>query len=327
MGKLFKRWGILIVSIFFILVIAVLSVLGISSINKYKATIESQNQEIANLEASLTDIGPLTTGFVVNRAVRAGEEITEDNIDEIVTEVSVPSKLNLGLTSDDMNGTNTSIIENRSDLLNKYFKIGLAEGTVITVEDIVETKIDNTWRYFDLILDESPVGITAGDYIDVRISFPFGEDFIAMSHKKIEEINSGVIKIIVDEHDIMSYNSMLMDKALYSGVKVYAVKYVDGGAQASAENFYPIQSNISEITVLDPNILEDVKQEMILKRQVLDNALGGTVDTKTEQELARVQSAIEQARNNSSRDIASAQKELERRLEAEAKEAERASKN
>lgn len=327
MGKLFKRWGILIVSIFFILVIAVLSVLGISSINKYKATIESQNQEIANLEASLTDIGPLTTGFVVNRAVRAGEEITEDNIDEIVTEVSVPSKLNLGLTSDDMNGTNTSIIENRSDLLNKYFKIGLAEGTVITVEDIVETKIDNTWRYFDLILDESPVGVTAGDYIDVRISFPFGEDFIAMSHKKIEEINSGVIKVIVDEHDIMSYNSMLMDKALYSGVKIYAVTYVDGGAQASAENFYPIQSNISEITVLDPNILEDVKQEMILKRQVLDNALGGTVDTKTEQELARVQSAIEQARNNSSRDIASAQKELERRLEAEAKEAERASKN
>lgn len=327
MGKLFKRWGILIVSIFFILVIAVLSVLGISSINKYKATIESQNQEITSLEASLTDIGPLTTGFVVSRAVRAGEEITEDNIDEIVTEVSVPSKLNLGLTSDDMNGTNTSIIENRSDLLNKYFKIGLAEGTVITVEDIVETKIDNTWRYFDLILDESPVGITAGDYIDVRISFPFGEDFIAISHKKIEEINSGVIKIIVDEHDIMSYNSMLMDKALYSGVKIYAVKYVDGGAQASAENFYPIQSNISEITVLDPNILEDVKQEMILKRQVLDNALGGTVDTKTEQELARVQSAIEQARSNSSRDIASAQKELERRLEAEAKEAERASKN
>lgn len=327
MGKLFKRWGILIVSIFFILVIAVLSVLGISSINKYKATIESQNQEIANLEASLTDIGPLTTGFVVNRAVRAGEEITEDNIDEIVTEVSVPSKLNIGLTSDDMNGTNTSIIENRSDLLNKYFKIGLAEGTVITVEDIVETKIDNTWRYFDLILDESPVGVTAGDYIDVRISFPFGEDFIAMSHKKIEEINSGVIKVIVDEHDIMSYNSMLMDKALYSGVKIYAVTYVDGGAQASAENFYPIQSNISEITILDPNILEDVKQEMILKRQVLDNALGGTVDTKTEQELARVQSAIEQARSNSSRDIASAQKEIERRLEAEAKEAERASKN
>lgn len=327
MGKILKRWGIAIVSLFFILVIAVLCTIGMVSINEYKTMIDEQNTEIQNLEASLTDIGPLTTGFVVNRDVRAGEEITEDNIDDIVTEVSVPSKLNLGLTSDDMNGSNTKIVENRSDLLNMYFKIGLSEGTVVTVEDIVETKIDNTWRYFDLVIDESPVGITAGDYIDVRISFPFGEDFIAMSHKKVEEINSGVIKIIVDEHDIMSYNSMLLDKALYGGVKIYAIKYVDGGAQAEAENFYPIQSNISEITVLDPNILDSVKQEMILKRQVLDNALGGTVDTKTEKELAKVQNEIEQSRNSASRDIASAQKALERRLEAEAKAAEKASKN
>lgn len=326
MSKLLKKWGILIVSIFFVLVIALLCVLGMSSINKYKATIESQNQQITNLEASLTDIGPLITGYVVTQDVRAGEQITEENLDSIVMEVSVPEKLNLGLPESTENG-DTTVIQNKSDLVDKYFKIGLKEGTVITVEDIVTEKIDNTWRYYDMILDETPIGITAGDYVDIRISFPFGEDFIAMSHKKVEEINSGILKLIVDEHDIMAYNSMLLDKALYSGVKVYAIKYVDGGAQTSAENFYPVQTNLSEISVLDPNILEEVKQEMVLKRQVLDNAIGGTVDTKTEKELAKIQTSINQNRNQAEKNFATAQKSLEKRLAAEAKEAARASKN
>lgn len=326
MSKLLKKWGILIISIFFILVIALLCVLGLSSINKYKATIESQNQHITDLEASLTNIGPLIKGYVVTQDVRAGEQITEDNLDSVVMEVSVPEKLNLGLPESTENG-DTTIIQSKTDLIDKYFKIGLKEGTVITVEDIVTEKIDNTWRYYDMILDETPIGITAGDYVDIRISFPFGEDFIAMSHKKVEEINSGILKLIVDEHDIMAYNSMLLDKALYSGVKIYAIKYVDGGAQTSAENFYPVQTNLSEISVLDPNILEEIKQEMVLKRQVLDNAIGGTVDTKTEKELAKIQTSINQNRNQAEKNFASAQKALEKRLAAEAKEAARASKN
>ena len=82
MGKILKKWGILIVSLFFIAVIAVLCILGMSSINKYKATIDTQNQQISNLESSLTEIGPLITGYVVTRDVRPGERITEENIDE-----------------------------------------------------------------------------------------------------------------------------------------------------------------------------------------------------------------------------------------------------
>lgn len=326
MSKLLKKWGILIVSIFFVLVIAMLCMLGMNSINKYKSTIESQNQQITDLEASLTDIGPLIKGYVVTTDVRAGEQITEENLDTIIMEVSVPEKLNLGLPESTENG-DTTVIQVKADLIDKYFKIGLKEGTVITVEDIVSEKIDNTWRYYDMILDETPIGITAGDYVDIRISFPFGEDFIAMSHKKVQEINSGILKLIVDEQDIVAYNSMLLDKALYGGVKIYAIKYVDGGAQVGAENFYPVQTNLSEISVLDPNILEEVKQEMVLKRQVLDNAIGGTVDTKTEKELAKIQSSINQNRNTAEKNFAAAQKAIEKRLAAEAKEAARASKN
>lgn len=327
MGKILKKWGILIVSLFFIAVIAVLCILGMSSINKYKATIDTQNQQISNLESSLTDIGPLITGYVVTRDVRPGERITEENIDELLYEVSVPEKLTLQLVGDNDEGVEDTVIQSKSELMDMYFKIGLREGTVITLEDVIAEDILDSWRYFDTVLDETPVGVKAGDYIDIRISFPFGEDFIAISHKKIEEINSGVLKLILDEQEILTYNSMLLDKALYGGVKIYAVEYVDGGAQNKAENFYPIQVSLSEISHMDPNILEDVKQEMILKRQVLDNAIGGTIDEKTEKELAKVQANITKNRGDMAKDLASAQKALEKRLAAEAKAAAKASKN
>lgn len=327
MGKTLKKWGILIVSLFFIAVIAVLCILGMSSINKYKATIDTQNQQISNLESSLTEIGPLITGYVVTRDVRPGERITEENIDELLYEVSVPEKLTLQLVGDNDEGVEDTVIQSKSELMNMYFKIGLREGTVITLEDVIAEDIEDSWRYYDLILDDSPVGIQAGDYVDIRISFPFGEDFIAISHKKIEEINTGVLKLILDEQEILTYNSMLLDKALYGGVNIYAVEYVDGGAQNKAENFYPIQVSLSEISHMDPNILEDVKQEMILKRQVLDNAIGGTIDEKTEKELSKIQSNIEKNRSNVTKDLAAAQKALDKRLSAEAKAAAKASKN
>ena len=327
MGKILKKWGILIVSLFFIAVIAVLCILGMSSINKYKATIDTQNQQISNLESSLTEIGPLITGYVVTRDVRPGERITEENIDELLYEVSVPEKLTLQLVGDNDEGVEDTVIQSKSELMDMYFKIGLREGTVITLEDIIAEDIEDSWRYYDLILDDSPVGIQAGDYVDIRISFPFGEDFIAISHKKIEEINTGVLKLILDEQEILTYNSMLLDKALYGGVNIYAVEYVDGGAQNKAENFYPIQVSLSEISHMDPNILEDVKQEMILKRQVLDNAIGGTIDEKTEKELSKIQSNIEKNRSTVTKDLAAAQKALDKRLAAEAKAAAKASKN
>ena len=46
--------------------------------------------------------------------------------------------------------------------------------------------------------------------------------------------------------------------------------------------------NISEITAIDPNILEAVKQEMVIKRAQIDNAMGGSVDEKSDTELEKI---------------------------------------
>ena len=310
MQKLFKQYGIIIVAAFFVLVIALLCVVGAMSISKYKGNVLERDTQIKNLESSLLNIGDIQTGYVVKKAVRAGEKITV----EAIQEVDVPVKLGLNIAT------------GKKELIDSYFRISLAEGTVITREDVIKQKMDNTYRYFDLVIDESPIGVKAGEYLDIRITFSFGEDFIAISHKKVEEINSGIMKVVLNESEIYAYQSMLIDKAMYPGTKIYAVKYFDGGAQPTAEVYYPLNTNLAELSALNPNLLELVKQEMIAKRTQIDNLMGGGVKTKDEKELEKITGLIQDTRELINKSILQSQKALDKRLETEKKAAQQANK-
>ena len=307
MGRLFKKWGILIISVFFILVFVILGALSMVTINKYKDALEDRDSQIYKLEASLNNIGPLTTGFVVTKDVRAGELIEEDYI----TAVDIPEVIGRNIS--------TSI----DDLVGKYYRISLSEGTVLTKEDVVSEVIDNTERKYDLILEDLPIGLEVGDYIDVRIRFPYGQDFVAMSNKKVIDINSGVPKIYVSEADILAYNSMLLDTVMHNGV-MYALEYKDAGSQAGAEVFYPVNNDIASLIEINPNILEIVRDKMKLERKVLDNAMGGTINEKDERELDRLMQQYTQVQNQLNRTKTQSQTEWQRRMERAAAEAARA---
>ena len=310
MIRMFKRWGILIVIVVFLLIFAILGMLSMVSINKYKDAVNVRDTQIINLENALDNIGPLVTGYVVKKDVRSGELIEE----EFVEAVDIPQKIS------------DNIATSLSQIVGNYYRVSLDEGTVLTKDDIVEDEIDNSTRKYDLVIDEWPIGLEVGDIVDVRISFTFGEDFIAMSNKQILEINTGVPKIFVTEEDISTYNSMLFDKALYAGAKIYAVEYKDAGSQSKAEIFYPTNQNIAELSAMNPNILEDIRDKMLLERQKLDTLVGGTLGEKDDRELARLDENIKRMRTQFTGTISNAQKEFQKRVEKAAKEAERANK-
>lgn len=303
MGRLFKKHGILIVSAFFTLVVIMVSLVSLISVNKYKKEVTLRDTQIQNLDATLTDIGEVQTGYVVKKAVRAGEKITSENIAEVVEPVSVPVKLGL------------NVVTTQEGIMDKFFRASLTEGTIITNDDLVASKIDNTARYFDLVIDEMPIGIVVGDYIDIRITFPYSQDFIAIAHKKIEQINSGIAKVVLNENEIYAYQSMLMDKAVYAGTKIYAVKYFDAGAQQVAEVYYPLNTNLAELSAMNPNLLELVKQEMIAKRAQLDGLMSGGLDENDAIQAEKLQTQIELIRDGINRNITQSQADLNRRIE------------
>lgn len=270
--------------------------------NSKENQLDLKKTEIADMQATLDQIGELVTAYAVSTDVVTGKKITDSDITPIDVPVSMA----------------TNLVLDPEELIGNYFKTGLTTGTAISSDIIYTDEITDDLRLFDVVVHNVPVGLKEGSYVDVRITLPQGEDFIAMAHKRVASINAGVLKLIVTEKDLHTYNSMLIDSLVYPGTQLYAVEYLEGGIQSGADTYYPLASNVLAIAQKDPNLLEAIKSDIIHRREAVETGLVSVA----EDELTRT---LERGRENFSESITEAEREFLRRmekLEEEAKYAE-----
>lgn len=261
--------------------------------------INTKDAKITELEGKLNAVSTTTTGYKLVGDVEGGKRIEETDFEQcVVTEESA-----------------TTVITDLSKVLKGYYKVDLKKGSVLTQDVVNNVKIEDDQRLLDVITHSNPVGITEGAYVDIRISLPKGEDFIALAHKKVQEVNGGVLKLIVSEEDIHTYNSMLVDSLLYGGTQIYAVEYVEGGVQRPADTYYPMSTDVLSIAQKDPNLLNAIKSDMLNRRSKLDESLKG-LSPKEEEEINKV---LERGKQDLNGKMTEAEKVAEqRRLELEA---------
>lgn len=99
--------------------------------------------------------------------------------------------------------------------------------------------------------------ISEGDYVDVRIRYTDGSDYITASHKRIIAIDRerGTIIIPVTEEELLLLDSAETDKTLYSGTRVYLTRYETSDENSSVVNYSP-SVNIKNLIEKNPNINE-----------------------------------------------------------------------
>lgn len=225
-------------------------------ITKNKA-IDNKQAEVTKLQNTLNQIGELVPAYTLNAGVKMGQEIQSSDY----TETQVPSTMA------------KSLIQDPSELNGKHYRMDLTAGTALTKDNIKSEELTDDMRLYDIVLDTSPVGLKVGAYVDVRITLPLGEDFVAMSHKRVEDINGGVMKLAVNEHDIHAYNSMLIDKLMYPGTQLYALEYVEGGVQKASDVYYPMSKKVITIAQKDPNLISAIKSDILQKRNNLEKGM------------------------------------------------------
>lgn len=78
-----------------------------------------------------------------------------------------------------------------------------------------------------------PTDLNIGDYVDIRIMFPNGTDYVVLAQKKIENIVGTTFWMDLAEDERLLLNSATVDSYLNQGSKLYATKYTDATSQTN----------------------------------------------------------------------------------------------
>ena len=183
--------------------------------------------------------------------------------------------------------------------------IDIPKGTVITEkmlalksEAVTDTNsINSTYRLVEYSMIMLPTELQKGDTIDVRISYPNGQDFIVVAKKVVEKSDSSSIWLKLKEDEILKMNSAIIESYSVEGAKMYAVNYTQPGVQAAANANYPVSDKVYELLVQDPNIASAIQQQyrsVINNHTLIRRPINEILQSTQQEELrSRISSAVQ----------------------------------
>ncbi|MBR3254785.1 MAG: hypothetical protein IKF97_00940 [Clostridia bacterium] len=159
-------------------------------------------------------------------------------------------------------------------------KISMKANTIITKEMIAKGQnsfADDVRReeYNTFVL---PMDLETGDYVDIRLMLPTGQNYIVVSKKEVEiplvngSDSPDTIWMNVSEDELLTISSAIVDAARIEGSKLYAIKYTEAGMQQAAVPTYVVSAETAALINRDPNILRNAKEALINRY----NSIGST---------------------------------------------------
>lgn len=215
-------------------------------------------QQNAAVQAQIDAIGEMTSVYEVSRNTYSGAEILESDLKEVSIPVSTLSDAS---------------ITDMADLVGKYYRVDVAPGTILSKDMLMEEEGVIYKFPIDITLTSLPVSTTVGDYIDIRMILPNGEEYPVLTHKKIERLYETTVTFYATEEENMIYLSMLQDMGQHSGTCVfYATKFLEPGNNFTIA-YYPVAHEMENSILFNPNILDTTRCINSTLRDHIDEVL------------------------------------------------------
>ena len=192
-------------------------------------------------------------------------------------------------------------------------KVTMKKNTLITTELL--SKSDNLVQddvrkqeYNMLVL---PMDLQTGDYIDVRIMLPSGQDYIVVAKKEVEipKVNGvnteDTIWINLSEDEILHMSCAIIEAYQLKGAKIYATKYTEAGMQEAATPTYPINGSTSALLQNNPNILEKAMNELKARysntnaSELRENYINSAISNQGDQAQTNLETNMQESITNS----------------------------
>ena len=186
------------------------------------------------------------TVWTLKNDLSAGDAIKKSDLAEVNVQVR--------------NGEHVSGITDSKKIVGKHVKTALNKGTFIQSNLIYEGEANqDDLRIKELSCLKLPNQLQENEYIDIRIGFPDGEDYIVVKHKKIlgfiqnEEERITGIRLELSEEEILRISAACMDVNSYKNTELYVIEYKADFQEAAMHN-YPINQKVYDLLQWDPNV-------------------------------------------------------------------------
>ncbi len=186
----------------------------------------------------------MTKVCVLNRDVTQGEII-----DSSMYTVKNVRKDSVPATS--------KLITNISGMVANY---NIPANLAITTDMVTTGLVDADTRMQEVNTVLMPSDLVEGEYIDVRLTFPNGTDYVVLAQKRVEKIEGQTMWIQLNEDERLLLNSAVVDSYLTSGSKLYATTYVDS-SQTVMIDYATLESISSESKKTTEDESEETKAE------------------------------------------------------------------
>ena len=107
-----------------------------------------------------------------------------------------------------------------------------------------------------------PTTIAEGDYIDIRLTFPNGQNLIVISKKQVKSLLGDTIGLELSEGEILTMESAIVESYIMTASKLYAIQYVEPGNQEAAIKTYEPTEAVKNLINADSNITSEAKQAL-----------------------------------------------------------------
>lgn len=241
----------------------------------------------------------VSSGSGIQITAIEGDTTRLPNVTENIADSSVVPE-NIATSSDFYSDEGRT--QARSDLVAK---IDLKAGTILT-KDMLTTsseQVTNDLRKQEYNMLSLPTDLVDGDFVDVRIRFGNGQDYIVVSKKQVSipEIAGapaeGVININLSEDESIAMSSAIIELYQLKAVEMYVSRYTDPGMQVAATPTYPVSSEALNLMSSNPNIVDEAKAAIASRynRDLRENYINNQINSvDSDERKSNLESSVEQ---------------------------------
>lgn len=201
--------------------------------------------------------GEEVIAYVLNQDVASGDVITTSMLSQITVYTSI-------VPANYIDTSVLSTMQAENDGENIIAKVDMYKNTILTSDLVTSSdeKITDDVRYVEYNMLILPTTISVGDYIDIRLTLPNGQDLIVVSKKQVKSILGDTIGLELTEGDILMMESAIVEAYIMTSSKLYAIQYVEPGNQTAAIKTYTPTEAVEKLIAANNNIKNEAKNAL-----------------------------------------------------------------